>query len=394
VIPPAALAQRVVVGEIALDGRLRPIRGALTMALHGKTLGNERLMLPRGNGSEAALVDGLQVEAVSSLNEAIEVLKGADSRPPQSSEVAPQAMLDLCDIRGQEAARRALEIAATSGHNLLLCGSPGCGKTMLASRLPSLLPDLDSQGVLEVSALHGLAAGGAATVLRRPPFRAPHHTVSRAGLIGGGRPLVPGEISLAHGGVLFLDELPEYSRGLLESLRQPIEEGQVQLSRAGRLARFPAKVQLVGAMNPCPCGYLGHRRRACRCTPLTVARYRQRLSGPLLDRFDLALDLDPPDASQLLDQRPGEDSATVAERVATAREVLAQHPRSPPTDTVRRRLAQAVDMLSLSGRAMHRCLAVAASIAALDGREVITTDDLDEALSLRLALLNFHEPSR
>ncbi len=393
VVPAEALCRRMVVGEIALDGRLRPVRGALTLALHAKRCGAERIMLPRFNGSEAVLVDGLEVEAVSTLSEAIDVLNGARPAAPQLGQEGRRPQLDLSDIRGQEAARRALEIAAVAGHNLLLCGSPGCGKTMLASRLPSLLPALDAQGVLEVSALHGLAAGGASTIIRQPPFRAPHHTVSRAGLIGGGQPLVPGEISLAHGGVLFLDELPEYSRNLLESLRQPLEEGRVRLSRAGRVANFPARVQLVGAMNPCPCGYLGHRRRPCRCTPLSVARYRQRLSGPLLDRFDLALDLDPPDADQLLGGRPGEGSAAVARRVSAARPVWRQARGNAPPEAVRRRLAQAVDLLSLSGRAVNRCLSVATSIAALDHRDVLTLNDLDEALALRLALLNFHEPA-
>jgi len=391
VTAPRALAGRVIVGELALDGRLRPVRGALTLALHALRSGARRLMLPRSNGSEAALVEGIEIEAVSTLDEAVAVLGGASVEAPQLGPQAPVPALDLSDMRGQGAARRALEIAATGEHNLLLCGSPGCGKTMLASRLPGLLPPLEHGQLLEVSALHGLAAGGAASIVTHPPFRSPHHTLSRAGLIGGGNPLVPGEISLAHRGVLFLDELAEYPRALLESLRQPLEEGRVQLSRAGRVANFPARVQLVGAMNPCPCGYLGHTRRACRCTPLDVTRYRRRLSGPLLDRFDLALDLDPLDADQLLDQRPGESSDVVARRVAAARRLLAARESVPPPDSVRKRLGRAVDQLSLSGRAMHRCLAVAVSIAALDDRVSLTIDDLDEALSLRLALIRFHE---
>jgi magnesium chelatase family protein len=391
VVSPQALAERVVVGELALDGRLRPVRGALTLALHAVHTGARRLMLPRRNGGEAALVEGLEVEAVSNLSEAVAVLSGARARAPVLEPRAPRPVLDLADMRGQGAARRALEIAATGEHNLLLCGSPGCGKTMLASRLPGLLPALDHEQLLEVSALHGLAAGGASSIVTHPPFRAPHHTLSRAGLIGGGNPLVPGEISLAHRGVLFLDELAEYPRALLESLRQPLEEGCVQLSRAGRVASFPARVQLVGAMNPCPCGYLGHVRRACRCTPLDVARYRRRLSGPLLDRFDLALDLDPPDAEQLLDQRPGEASAVVAARVAAARRLLAERVAEAPSAGVRNRIALAVDQLSLSGRAMHRSLDVAASIAALDERVTLAEDDLDEALSLRLTLVRFHD---
>ena len=405
VVPPGALSGRVVLGEIALDGRLRPVRGGLALALAARRAGHRAILLPRENGPEAALVQGLRVEAVGSLPEALEVLAGAP--PPEVTPVPRRAppTRDLADVRGQASARRALEIAAAGRHNLLLVGPPGTGKTMLAQRLPGLLPPLDEELALEVTALHGLVASGPATVHGHAPFRAPHHTVSRAGLIGGGTPLMPGEVCLAHGGVLFLDELPEFSRALLETLRQPLEDGEVRLARAGRRATFPADFQLVGAMNPCACGYRGHPTRMCSCAPHQVEQYRRRLSGPLLDRFDLCVEMPPPEGADWMRRSVGESSACVAARVAAARrrlgsaaapseaappEAAGSRPRPRPFQDarVRRRLEAAVRAYSLSGRAVRKLEAVAGTVAALDGRREPGVDDLDEALSFRVGLMS------
>ncbi len=391
-LPESALQGRAILGELALDGRLRPVRGALALALAARRAGAERLLLPAANGAEASLVRGLQIEAVESLDQALAVLGGAPAPAPPAARCADPPLPDLLDVRGQQSARRALEIAAAGRHNLLLCGPPGTGKTMLAQRLPSLLPPLDERNALQVSALHGLLGGEPGLVLRHPPFRAPHHSAGLAALLGGGPRQMPGEISLAHAGVLFLDELPEFPRIALESLRQPLEERVVRLVRAGRVARYPAAAQLVAAMNPCPCGFRGHARRPCRCTPWQVAQYRRRLSGPLLDRFDLFVDVPAPEPGALLSWPPGEASATVRTRVLAARARLARARPRPPARVVRARIEQAVADWGLSGRGVTRTLAVARTLAALAGRDEPVAVDAEEALSYRRGLLDLKTP--
>ncbi len=386
-LPEGALPGRAVLGEVALDGRLRPVRGALALALAARGAGLSRLMLPLDNAGEAALVRGLAVEPVASLDEALAVLRGAPARAPPPARLHEPDLPDLADVRGQPSARRALEIAAAGRHNLLLCGPPGTGKTMLAQRLPSLLPPLDERTSLEVTALHGLAAGEPAGVLRQPPFRAPHHATGLAALLGGGARLLPGEISLAHAGVLFLDELPEWPRAVLEALRQPLEERVVRLASAGRRVRFPARAQLVAAMNPCACAYRGHPMRGCTCTAHQLRTYLARLSGPLLDRFDLFVDVPAPEPGALLGEARGESSATVRTRVLAARDAMLHITSRVATPAVRARLAQVMADWGLSGRGAARTLAVARSIAALARSEQPSVDHVDEALSFRRGLL-------
>jgi magnesium chelatase family protein len=405
----ARLAAHEFAGELSLGGELRAVRGALAQALALQRSGQPRcLVLPQASAAEASLAGTAMVRQASHLLEVVQAMRPGDDvadLPPAvpPAMAVPSAGLDLADVRGQAGPKRALEIAAAGGHSLLMVGPPGSGKSMLAQRLASLLPAMSDDEALASAALAGLSPRGFdAGAWRQRPYRAPHHSASAVALVGGGSPPRPGEISLAHGGVLFLDELPEFARAALEALREPLESGQITISRAARQATFPARFQLVAAMNPCPCGWHGAQvaGRACRCTPEQVARYQGRLSGPFLDRIDLQVAMSAVAPAELLAAPAGEASAVVAGRVAQARaRQMARQDRAngllgnaqldavcPLDDGGSRFLQHAAQRLGWSGRAMHRVLKVARTVADLAGAERIGIGHLAEAMQFRREL--------
>ncbi|MCF6290752.1 MAG: YifB family Mg chelatase-like AAA ATPase [Desulfobacterales bacterium] len=404
------LPQYGVIGELSLDGAVRPARGVLPMALAARDAGLTGILVPAANGPEAAVVDGIEVIGVENLAQALEFLAG--TTPLAAVKVDVMALfrkvaahdLDFNEVKGQEHAKRALEIAAAGGHNLMMKGPPGSGKTMLARRLPTILPDLSFEEALETTKIYsvmGLLPQQSPLTATRP-FRAPHHTISDAGLIGGGQNPRPGEVSLAHNGVLFLDESPEFKKNVLEVLRQPLEDGMVTIARAANSLTFPANFLLVAAFNPCPCGYLGDPKHNCTCTPPQVQRYKNRLSGPFLDRIDLHVEVPAVRFQEMTEGRSGESSAVVKERVDRARQIQGQrfkrrkkiycNGQMGPRDikkycgldrTGLQLIENAMEKLGLSARSYHRVLKISRTIADLAGSKEITAAHVAEAVQFR-----------
>lgn len=399
----------IIFGELSLDGSVRPVNGALPMVISAKEYGMENVILPKDNASEVACIEGLNIYPVSTLNEVIELIQGKSEIKPQKQvtfiELCRENTVntDMNQIRGQQAARRALEVAAAGGHNMLMVGVPGSGKTMLARCLPGILPPMTFAEALETTKIHSICGKlppGSGLMVSRP-FSAPHHSASVTSLIGGGQNAKPGEVSLAHNGVLFLDELPEFSRGALEALRQPLEDGHVSVTRIRHQAIYQSSFMLLAAMNPCPCGYYGSTSHPCRCSQNEIRKYLDRISGPLLDRIDIQIEVDAVPVQEINSSEPAESSAEVAARVAEARRIQQERYAEESffcnaqmknaaikkycsmTDEAKLLLDQAVESLHMSMRAYYRILKVARTIADLAGEDILSSEHVAEAIQFR-----------
>ena len=410
------LAEWGLVGELALSGEVRRARGVLPIVMEMRRIGKKGVLVPVENAEEAAVVNGISVYPVRTLREALAFLQGDAALTPVFADLSRLVLAgrdtgdDFADVKGQGFAKQAIEVAVAGGHNLMMIGAPGCGKTMLAKRIPSILPPLTVEEALEVTRIHSVAGvlkAGAPLLVHRP-FRSPHHTASAAGLLGGGAHPQPGEVSLAHRGVLFLDEMPEFSRNALEVLRQPLEDGHVTISRVAYSCDYPSRFMLVAAMNPCPCGYFGDERHKCRCSHAKRMEYRNRVSGPLLDRMDIQIEVTPVSYDELAELPTGEPSAVIRERVIRARRIQQERFADDPDvncnadmrsrDIARHckldRKAQAtirekLELLDLSARAYDRVLKVARTIADLGGREAVSEMDINIACGWRALDRNY-----